>query len=89
MAKKLDYLEILGKETFNKFHRHDDNYRKWMQHHGYCRCPRYTINTCNSDCLCCQYHIAGETLSLDAPVRCDDSDITLISTMTPWMYRLL
>ncbi len=81
MAKKINCQEILGKEIYTNYHRYDDSHRKWMQRHGYCRCPRYTINTCNSDCLCCQYHIAGETLSLDAPVRCDDSDIILIDTI--------
>jgi DNA-directed RNA polymerase specialized sigma24 family protein len=49
--------------------------RKREQYHGRCMCPKRYIWACDGDCLVCQYHAAGDTLSLDAP--CGDSNSNL------------
>ena len=37
------------------------------QDHGRCMCPYRYVWKCDGDCIGCEYHAAGDTLSLDVP----------------------
>lgn len=54
--------------------RYHDAYRHKMQSRGCCCCPRNKWYVCDADCLVCQYHRAGNMISIDAPATCVGDD---------------
>ena len=54
--------------------RHYDALRKRQQSHGQCVCPKNKFWLCDGDCLTCEFHRAGDALSLDFTVENEDGD---------------
>lgn len=55
----------VSKEVRDAFYADADRIRHKEQHHGRCGCPKQFYWKCDGDCLGCEYHRAGDTLSLD------------------------
>jgi hypothetical protein len=55
------------KEQHDSFYREASRIRDKEQNHGRCMCPYRYVWKCDGDCLGCEYHAAGDTLSLDVP----------------------
>ena len=56
--------------------------QKAAQQAGQCMCPKSKLWTCDGDCLICEFHAAGNTLSLDLPMKTADGDgFTLMDTL--------
>lgn len=53
------------KEQHHAFYSEASRIRNKEQHHGRCMCPYRFIWKCDGDCIGCEYHAAGDTLSLD------------------------
>jgi len=53
-------------EQFKAFYDEAGRIRKREQYHKRCMCPKSKIWTCDGDCVGCEFHAAGDTLSLDA-----------------------
>lgn len=53
-------------EQFHAFYDEACRIRKREQYHHRCMCPKKFIWACDGDCLVCEYHTAGDNLSLDA-----------------------
>lgn len=61
-------------EQFREYDRWRTRIRKREQAHGHCMCPRSKWWLCDEMCQDCEFHAAGVTISLDAPVANDDGD---------------
>lgn len=61
-------------EQFREYDRWRTRIRKREQAHGHCMCPRSKWWLCDGMCQDCEFHAAGDTISLDAPVANDDGD---------------
>lgn len=61
-------------EQFQEYDRWRTRIRKREQAHGHCMCPRSKWWLCDGMCQDCEFHAAGDTISLDAPVANDDGD---------------
>ena len=61
-------------EQFQEYDRWRTRIRKREQAHGHCMCPRSKWWLCDGMCQDCEFHAAGYTISLDAPVANDDGD---------------
>lgn len=48
--------------------------QKAAQKADQCFCPKYKLWTCDGDCVMCEYHGAGNMVSLDAPIENADGD---------------
>ena len=48
--------------------------RKRAQAHGQCMCPKSKFWMCDGDCLICEFHAAGDRLSLDYAVEDGDGN---------------
>lgn len=55
------------KEQRDAFYKEASRIRDKEQNHGRCMCPYRFIWKCDGDCIGCEYHAAGDTLSLDVP----------------------
>src|SRR5574344_2049623 len=55
------------KEQHDFFYREASRIRNKEQNHHRCMCPYRFIWKCDGDCIGCEYHAAGDTLSLDVP----------------------
>jgi hypothetical protein len=53
------------KELYYAYYRDIWATRKRAQVHGQCMCPKSKVWMCDGDCLACEFHSAGDTLSLD------------------------
>lgn len=92
MAKKENlstpfiYLRSTGekipvtKKQRDAFYKEASRIRDKEQNHGRCVCPYRFIWKCDGDCIDCEYHRAGDTLSLDVPT--DDGSTDLYNTIT-------
>lgn len=63
-------------EYFKEYDRERTAYRKRMQDHGRCCCPRNKWWLCDMLCEDCEYRRAGDLLSLDAPEG--DGSVTML-----------
>ena len=54
-------------DFFQEYDRERTAFRKRMQDHGRCSCPRNKWWLCDTFCEGCEFHNAGDMLSLDAP----------------------
>lgn len=56
--------------------------QKTAQKAGQCFCPKNKLWLCDGDCAMCEYHAAGNTVSLDAPMENVDGDeFSIIDTI--------
>ena len=55
----------VSKEQHDAFYKEADRIRHKEQDHGRCMCPYRYAWKCDGDCIGCEYHAAGDTLSLD------------------------
>ncbi|MDJ0304729.1 ECF-type sigma factor [Dehalobacter sp.] len=56
--------------------------RKHAQKHRQCICPKSKLWICDGDCAMCEYHAAGNTVSLDAPMEnADGEEFSLLDTL--------
>ncbi len=53
-------------EQFHAYYDEACRIRKKEQYHKRCMCPKQYIWACDGDCLICEHHAAGDTLSADA-----------------------
>lgn len=56
----------VSKAQHDAYYREADRIRHKEQHHKRCMCPYRYIWKCDGDCSVCEYHAAGDTLSLDS-----------------------
>ena len=63
-------------DFFEKYDKERNAFRKRMQDHGRCVCPFRKSWLCDMQCIDCEFHRAGDMLSLDAPEG--DGSITLL-----------
>lgn len=69
-------------EQYKEFDRWRTNKRKREQSHGHCVCPRSKWWLCDGMCDDCEFHAAGDTISLDKPIANEDGEeITLADTL--------
>lgn len=69
-------------EQYEEFDRWRTNLRKREQYHGHCMCPSNKWWLCNGICDDCEFHAAGDILSLDMVVSNEDGDeVTLKDTL--------
>ena len=66
-------------EVYRCYTRECNTYRKKMQDHGLCNCPRRNWWLCDMVCMDCEYRTAS-TIPLDAP-QGDDGDTTLMDAI--------
>ena len=65
------YIRSTGKKVYVSEKQHHAYYkeatriRKREQYHGRCTCEKKFIWACDGDCIGCEYHAAGDVLSLD------------------------
>ena len=70
-------------EQYAEFDRWRTNKRKREQYHGRCMCPRNKWWLCDGMCDDCEFHAAGDVLSLDKPVSHEDGDeVSLADALT-------
>lgn len=55
----------VSKAQHDSFYKEADRIRHKEQDHGRCMCPYRFIWKCDGDCLDCEYHAAGDTLTSD------------------------
>lgn len=63
-------------DYFKEYDRERTAYRKRMQAHGRCCCPRSKFWLCDTMCEDCEFRRAGDLLSLDAPEG--DGSVTML-----------
>ena len=63
--------------------RYHDALRKRQQSHGQCFCPKNKFWLCDGDCFNCEYHCAGDMLSLDYTVENEGGDTLFMSDTIP------
>lgn len=69
-------------EEYKNFDTWRTNLRKREQYHGRCMCPRNKWWLCDGMCDDCEFHAAGDILSLDMPVSNEDGDeVSLMDTL--------
>ena len=62
------------REQYIEYDRWRTRVRKKEQYHHRCMCPRSKWWLCDGMCLDCEFHAAGDTLSLDATRTNEDGD---------------
>lgn len=61
----------VSEEVYLEYYRPVWRLQKEAQKRGQCVCPRSKLWLCDGDCAMCEYQAAGNTISLDAPMRND------------------
>ena len=56
-------------EVYSEYYRPIWRLQKEAQKNGQCVCPKFKLWVCDGDCATCEYHAAGNTVSLDAPME--------------------
>lgn len=78
------------KEQHDAFYKEASRIRDKEQNHGRCVCPYRFIWKCDGDCIDCEYHRAGDTLSLDAPTEDGSNDLyNTIADTAPTMEDVI
>lgn len=67
------WVEV-SKEYYRDHVRYHDALRKRQQSHGQCVCPKNKLWLCDSDCLTCEFHRAGNMLSIDYTIENEDGN---------------
>lgn len=61
-------------EVYLEYYRPVWRTQKAAQKSGQCVCPKSKLWVCDGDCAVCGYHVAGNTISLDAQMKNADGD---------------
>ena len=78
------------KEQHDAFYKEASRIRDKEQNHGRCVCPYRYIWKCDGDCIDCEYHRAGDTLSLDVPTEDGSNDLyNTVSDTAPTMEDVI
>lgn len=78
------------KEQHDAFYKESSRIRDKEQNHGRCVCPYRYIWKCDGDCIDCEYHRAGDTLSLDVPTEDGSNDLyNTVSDTAPTMEDVI
>ena len=56
-------------EVYLEYYRPIWRLQKEAQKNGQCMCPKSKLWVCDGDCAICEYHAAGKSISLDAPIK--------------------
>lgn len=64
----------VSKEQLDVFYKEADRIRHKEQYHHRCMCPRNKWWLCDGDCLGCEFHAPGDTLSIDRTYQNSDGD---------------
>lgn len=67
------------KKQHDSFYKEADRIRHKEQDHGRCMCPYRFIWKCDGNCDLCEYHAAGDILSLDVPT--EDGNANMYDTI--------
>jgi len=70
-------------EQYEEFDHWRTNLRKREQYHKRCMCPKSKWWLCDGMCDDCEFHAAGDVLSLDKTVSNDDGDETCLLDSIP------
>lgn len=65
---------LVSKEQRDVFYKEADRIRHKGQYHHRCMCPRNKWWLCDGDCLDCEFHAPGDTLSIDRTYQNSDGD---------------
>ena len=69
-------------EVYLEYYRPIWRLQKEAQKNGQCMCPKSKLWLCDGDCAMCEYHAAGNTASLDAPIENGDGEeFSLVDTL--------
>lgn len=69
-------------EVYREYYRPIWRLQKEAQKNGQCICPKSKLWICDGDCAVCEYHTAGNTVSLDAPIEnADGEEFCLLDTL--------
>ena len=68
------WVEV-SEEYYRDHTRHYDAFRKRQQSHGQCVCPKKKFWLCDGDCFNCEFHRAGDQLSLDFTTENEEGDV--------------
>lgn len=69
-------------EVYREYYRPIWRLQKEAQKNGQCICPKDKLWVCDGDCAMCEYHAAGNTVSLDAPMEnADGEKFSLLDTL--------
>lgn len=68
------WVEV-SEEYYRDHTRHYDAFRKRQQSHGQCVCPKNKFWLCDGDCFNCEFHRAGDQLSLDFTTENEEGDV--------------
>jgi len=83
----------VSKTEYDEYYRDINTYRRKQQEHGRCVCPAKKRYLCNMDCWTCQFHRAGDQLSLDFATEDDEGNkkswLDDIEDMTPGPQLIL
>ena len=84
------WIEV-SEEFYQEHTRYYDTFRKRAQHRGQCACPKSKFWLCDGDCLKCEFHCAGNMLSLDCENSRDDTRSWLdsMSDMNPLIEDII
>lgn len=78
------------KEQHDAFYKEASRIRDKEQNHGRCVCPYRYIWKCDGDCIDCEYHRAGDTISLDVPTEDGSNDLyNTVSDTAPTMEDVI
>lgn len=61
-------------DYYREHTRYYDAFRKKAQYHGQCVCPKNKFWLCDGDCYNCEFHRAGDMLSLNYDNENEDGD---------------
>ena len=69
-------------EVYLEYYRPIWRLQKEAQKNGQCMCPKSKLWLCDGDCALCEYRAAGNTTSLDAPIKnTDGEEFSLADTL--------
>lgn len=78
------------KEQHDAFYKEASRVRKKEQYHHRCMCPYRFIWKCDGDCLGCEYHAAGDMISLDEPTTDGNGNMyDYLPDSTPLMENVI
>ena len=68
-----EWVEV-PEEYYREHTSYYNTFRKKAQYHGQCACPKNKFWLCDGDCCNCEFHRAGDMLSLDFENENEDGD---------------
>lgn len=69
-----DWVEV-PEDYYKDHNRYCNTFRKRRQSHGQCACPKNKFWLCDVDCYNCEFHRAGDMLSIDYATENKDGDL--------------